>query len=128
MPNNILRIVIPTNVGALLKLATLIFKKHQADGAASPLNALADYKWSDLGPNIALALAKHDEAEELSRRAEQAYRDRDKLMGDIPGLVRSSRDLLKGVYKKTPKKLGEWGFEVNDTPRASKPVAPKGTE
>ncbi len=114
------RIVIPTNVGELLKLANLVYKKHQADGKNSPLNALEDYKWNDIGPNLALAAAKHEEAEEYSRRAEQAYRDRDRLMGDVKGLIRASRDLLKAIFKKSPKKLGEWGFEVNDTPRVSK--------
>jgi len=114
------RIVIPTNVGELLHLANLVYKKHQADGKDSPLNALEDYKWDDIGPNLALAAAKHEEAEEYSRRAEQAYRERDRLMGDIKGLIQASRDLLKAIFKKSPKKLGEWGFEVNDTPRGKK--------
>ncbi len=115
-----IRIVVPTNIGELLKLGTLIYNKHLADGTKSPLNSLSDYNWNDHGPNLPLASAKHDEAEEYTRRAEQAYRERDRLMGDVTGLVRSSRDLLKAVFSKTPKKLGEWGFEVNDTPRVVK--------
>lgn len=115
-----IRIVIPTNVGELLKLAGLIFNKHTVDGKASPLNALSDYTWDELGPKIAEALTKHNEAEEFTRRAEQSYRDRDRIIGDLDGLVKASRDLLKAAFKKTPKKLGEWGFEVNDTPRVPK--------
>lgn len=115
------RIVIPTNVGELLKLATRIYKKHLADGKNSVLRNLTDYNWDEVGPNLELAAAKHEEAEDLKRRAELAYRERDRLMGDIPGLIRATRDLLKGIFSKTIKKLIEWGFEVNDTPRPSKP-------
>ena len=44
------------------------------------------------------------------------------LMKDVPELVRASRDLLKAINKKNPRKLGEWGFEVNDRQNA-KPAA-----
>lgn len=120
MKNFTVRIVIPTNIGELLKLAKLVYKKHQADGANSHLHSLEDYKWDEAGPNLELAAAKHEEAEELSRRAELAYRERDRLIGGVPDMLRASRDLLKAIFKKTPKKLGEWGFEVNDTPRPGK--------
>lgn len=120
MSNNILRIVIPKTIEGMLKLANLIYQKHLQDGSNSPLNTLSDYNWNEHGPNLKAAIDKHAEAEEFSRRAELAYRDRDRLMGDVDGLIKSSRDLLKGVFKKTPKKLGDWGFEVNDTPRAKK--------
>lgn len=114
------RVVIPTNIGELLKLATRIYNKHLADGKSSLLHSLSDYQWNEVGPNLELAAAKHEEAEELTRRAEIAYRERDRLMGDVPGLIRATRDLLKGVFSKSPKKLGEWGFEVNDSPRLGK--------
>jgi len=34
--------------------------------------------------------------------------------------VKASRDTLVGVYNSNPKKLGDWGFVVNDTPQAKK--------
>lgn len=120
MSNNILRIVIPKTIGRMLKLAGLIYNKHLTDGANSPLHILSDYNWNEHGPKVQAATEKHAEAEEYARRAELAYRERDQLMGDVDGLIKSSRDLLKGTFKKTPKKLGDWGFEVNDTPRAKK--------
>lgn len=120
MKNFTVRIVMPTNVGELLKLANRVYQKHLEDGKNSPLHALQDYKWDEIGPNLALAAAKHEEAEELSRRAEIAYRERDRLMGDVPGIMRVTRDLLKAIFKKSVKKLGEWGFEVNDSPRPKK--------
>ena len=55
-----------------------------------------------------------------SRRAEIDYRERDRLMGDVPGIMRATRDLLKAIFTKSVKKLGEWGFEVNDSPRPKK--------
>lgn len=114
------RIVIPTKVGDLLYLANLIYKKHLADGSNSPLHALSDFTWEEHGPKIEEALVKHREAEEHIRKAEQAYRERDRLLENLDGLIKATRDLLKGIFRLTPKKLGEWGFEVNDTPRVSK--------
>ena len=115
-----IRIVIPTNVGELLGLASLIYARHQADGKSSPLHAITDDAWDDYGPKIQEALAKHNEAEEYIRKAEQAYRERDAIVSGLDGLVKRSRDLLKAIFRKTPKKLGEWGFEVNDTPKLVK--------
>lgn len=120
MKTNNIRIVIPTNVGALLNLASRIFNKHLSDGPNSPLYALTEDSWDEHGPKIQEALAKHNEAEEYMRKAEQAYRERDRLFGDVDGLVKRTRDLLKAIFKKIPKKLGEWGFEVNDSPRLGK--------
>jgi len=36
-------------------------------------------------------------------------------MGDITGVVKSSRDLLKGRFAKSRKKLGDWDFDVSET-------------
>lgn len=120
MSNRNLRITIPKTIEGKLKLASLIYKKHLEDGKNSPLHTLSDYNWNELGPKVQAAVKKHAEAEEHARLAELCYRERDQMMGDIDGLNKSSRDLLKGVYKKTPKKLVEWGFDVSDTPRGKK--------
>lgn len=55
------------------------------------------------------------------RRAEQTYRERDAILLDLSNLIKRTRDLLKALFPKTPKKLGEWGFIVNDTPKGGKP-------
>ncbi|MBK7871820.1 MAG: hypothetical protein IPJ74_14640 [Saprospiraceae bacterium] len=81
---------------------------------------MSDYNWNDHGSTLQQTIEKHAEAEDLNRRAEQIYRERDQLISELEKLIKSSRDLLKGVFKKNPKKLGEWGFEVNDTPRPPK--------
>lgn len=118
------RVKIDKNPKMLLLLAQAIFDKHRADGAQSLLANLQDVDLNDLGPKIATVLATHLTAEEYKRKAEEAYRERDKEMGNIEKLVRSSASLLKGVYKKNPKKLGEWGFEVDDSAPVKKETAP----
>lgn len=111
------RINIPRNVEELLTLADLVYNKHQSDGTASPLKLLQDYDWDIVGPKLNFALDKHKKAESLRREMEKAYEDRDALVGDIEGIIRSTRDLLKGVYSRTPKTLGDWGFDVDHAPK-----------
>jgi hypothetical protein len=40
-------------------------------------------------------------------------------LGDF---ARQARDILSGVYRNEMKKLGDYGFEVNDSPKARKPA------
>jgi hypothetical protein len=114
------RVVIPNNVTEFLALATKIYAKHLADGAASPLNSLEDFKWADLGPIVPDTLKHHTDAEFHKGEAEKEYRERDKTLPDLLGIVRASSTLLKGVYAKNPKKLADWGLSVDDSPKAKK--------
>lgn len=45
------------------------------------------------------------------------------MLAGITESVKASRDLLLGVYRETPKSLGEFGFEVDDSARATKKQA-----
>ncbi len=114
------RVAVPKNVPGALALAAKVYKKHIDDGTSSPLNELEDYKWTNIGPNVILAQAKHDEAERLKEQMEQAYRDRDAYLPDIVGITNASKAMLKSKFAKNPKRLGDWGYEVDDTPRAKK--------
>src|SRR5665647_3603077 len=109
------RVNIPKNTEELLDLAAQVYKRHTSLAATSPLNAMESHKWADNGPNVEPCLVLHKKAEELKRQAEEAYRQRDLLLGEITESVKASRDLLLGVYRDTPKKLGEYGFEVDDS-------------
>lgn len=120
MANSMFRVNIPKNAKELLDLAATIFKKHTDLGSTSPLNAMVSHNWSDNGSKIAVCLEKHQLAETLAKQAEEAYRDRDLLLSEITESVKASRDILIGVYRETPKTLGEFGFEVNDTARVTK--------
>ncbi|MDI9364886.1 MAG: hypothetical protein QM541_08040 [Flavobacterium sp.] len=119
------RVMVSRNPEELLKLADKVYKKHVADGAASDLNNLdADtYNWAKVGPTIAPCLQFHDLAERLKGEMEEAYRQRDALFASIDEHVKGSSAYLKGKYAKQPKKLGNWGFEVDDTPKAAKKKA-----
>ena len=118
------RVVIPSNSKEALDTAAKIYAKHLADGAASPLNALADFNWVVVGPTVATALADHEGAVDFSAKAEKLYRQRDTALVDINGIVRSSAAVLKGIYAKNPKKLGDWGLQIDDTPKEKKVPKP----
>ncbi len=114
------RVPIPSKPKELLSLSERIFAKHSELGEASPLNVLTTHKWENNGGKITLAKTKHEDAEEYNRRSEQAYRERDLLLSDIKESVKASRDVLMGVYRENPKMMGEFGFTVDDSPRAKK--------
>ena len=119
------RVVIPENPEKALRLAEKVMAKHTADGAASPLNTLNDHTWAANGPKVAQALALEAQAKQLEKDVENLYKQRNALIAPVKETLRSSRDLLLAAYKTNPKKLGEWGFEVNDTPQPKKKEDPK---
>ena len=109
------RISVSRKPEELLTLASQVFAKHQDDGAASPLSNLDGYDWTIVGPTIEQALARHREAEALKGQMEKAYRERDLLIEPIDETVKASRNLLKALNQKNPKRLADWGFQVADT-------------
>ena len=111
------RIVIPRNPKDLLDLAAAIFSKHQADGASSPLINLDGQDWSISGTKIATAQTKHNEAEDLKKKSEEAYRERDIYLSELEKIVKQSAQLLKVMNTTNPKRLADWGFTVDDSPK-----------
>lgn len=111
------RVKIGKNSEDILNLANLIVTKHNELGEKSPL---APLNWGDEIENINKALELHKQAKEFERLAEQAYEQRNKLVKPITELVKRSRDLLKALHHGEAKSLGEFGFEVDDTPRKKK--------
>ena len=120
MANTKPRVIIPRNPALKLKLAAQIYAKHLDMANESPLNAIQSNPWSATGPEIVNAQTLHQQAEEYERKSELAYQQRDLLLAKIDESIKSSRDLLLGVHRKIPKSLGQWGFEVDDSPKASK--------
>ncbi|WP_255050158.1 hypothetical protein [Lacihabitans sp. CS3-21] len=41
------------------------------------------------------------------------------MLKSIGETIKATRDLLLGVYRTQPKRLGEWGFTVSDGPAKS---------
>jgi hypothetical protein len=111
------RVNIPRNPQELLTLAEAIFTKHQADGANSPLNSLDGQDWNLSGVKITPAQTKHDEAEDLKRKSEEAYRERDLYLTELEKIVKASAQLLKALNATNPKRLADWGFTVDDSPK-----------
>ena len=122
MAKQTLRIPIPTTTSELIKLGKAIHKKHLADGAVSPLKAMEDYNWDAVAADLTAAEALHTQAEEHRKKAEELYRERDAKIPNVKGAITSSRNILKGIHAKNPKKLGDYGFTVDDTPKAKKAV------
>lgn len=120
------RIITTQNVDKNLNLADDIWKRHKDDGTGSFLNQLEDAKWEDIGPTIAMARTKHKAALDLKRQMEEAFAERDRLVKPITAINNASKKLLKGKYASNPKKLGDWGFDVDDSP--AKPRAKKSKE
>ena len=114
------RIIIPSNPEELLVLAGKVLAKHEADGAASPLNAQQDFSWKEEGPKIEPCLRNHTDAETAAKTAERLYRDRDRDLPAIKAIVQNSAQLLKNVYSKNPKVLGDYGFVIDDTKQVKK--------
>lgn len=110
------KVEIPRDVEGSLALGSKIYKKHTDDGESSPLRLLADYNWETEGPKVKACLDKHEEAEELKRRAEQAYKDRDAMLLSIKAIIRASRDMLEGMFPENVQKLSDWGFDLNSSP------------
>lgn len=115
------RIVIPKNPAELLDLAKTIYAKHLADGAASPLNAMQDFNWAVEGPKVDPCIANHIGAEQAAKLAEQLYRQRDVDLPAVRAIVQNSSQVLKSIYAKNPKILGDYGLVVDDTKQARKP-------
>ncbi len=106
------RVKISKSPENILNLAKMVAEKNMLQGPASPLNSL---NWNSQMPNIDRAIEFHKQAKEYQRMAEQAHEQRDNLIKPLDDLLKQSRDLLKAVYRHEPKKLGEFGYTVNDT-------------
>jgi hypothetical protein len=116
---NMARVIIPKNKALAIKLAQAILVKHQADGAASPL---APLNIADMTGKTSTADTQNQLAAKLYRDAETATQNSDLALGSdytTPGRVNyylaAARDILLGIYKGNEQKLGDWGFEVDQS-------------
>lgn len=114
------RLKISKNPEELLLLAKSVVAKHIVDGDTSPLKLSVDYDWDKIEDKINRCLVYHKEAEEHKRKMEECYRERDIDFPYIDEAVRNAGAILKGMYAKNPKRLGDWGYSVDDTKRTVK--------
>ena len=111
------RITIPTNPGDLIALAEDIQARHDELDKESPLSLL---DWKTATPQIKDAAEVQKQINKLNKELEKLVERRNNLIGALGDLVRSSRDILSGVHRGEMKKLGDYGFEVDDSPKARK--------
>jgi len=114
------RVEIPINPGELIDLSVKIAAAHKTQAAGSPLTIL---KWDEVEPLITEADELDDRIGSLNRELEKLTQRRKNLIEGPNGLgdfVRQSRDVLSGVYRNEMKRLGDFGFEVNDSPKVKK--------
>ena len=118
------RIEIPASSSDLIALAGNIQTKHTADGKNSPLDGL---DWEKYDPIITQATVLDKQIGDLNKQTEQLIQQRNLLEPDLYDFVRSARDVLQGVYRQTLRKLLDWGFNVDDTPKAAAKIPAKAT-
>ncbi|OFY84682.1 MAG: hypothetical protein A3F72_16065 [Bacteroidetes bacterium RIFCSPLOWO2_12_FULL_35_15] len=115
-------IPINRNPEMLLKLSEDIIRKHKKDGRSSPLVGI---DMVDMEKQTKSAREKYTEAVELRKRSEKLTNEVQKLLGihklqktTQPGHVlfytTRVRDVLKGIFRDAVKKIGDWGFLVNE--------------
>jgi hypothetical protein len=114
------RVVLTSNPKDNLDAAQSIYNKHLELGAASPLKILEDVDWAKVGPNVALTAEEHVKAEFHKGESEKHYANRDKAMPSITDAVKKSIALLKASFGNNPKKISDWGIQVDDSPVAKK--------
>lgn len=115
------RVVLSKNPKENLNLAVKIYEKHLALGDQSPLNLLEDVNWDVTGIKITPTLNNHEQAEFHKGESEKNYAERDKNMPEIVGALKQSIALLKASFGNNPKKLSDWGVNIDDSPQVKKP-------
>lgn len=125
MRNHKARVKIPRKAESLLDLGEGIIVEHNVDPTNSPLNAL---DMADFTQKVTAARAKQNEAKQLRMDSETATQDRNHLLGlkkgqssttegTVLNYVTRTRDILLGVHKGKEQHLGDYTFQVDDSPR-----------
>ena len=112
------RIAIPLNPTLLILLAVAIKKQHEKLGNKSPLTVL---DWEENGPVIGEAEEVDANLQKLDKEIEKLFGRRKVLLdGSLSEFVRSCRDVLTGTCRGELRKMIDFGFDVDDTPKAKK--------
>lgn len=126
------RVIIPLNPDLLIHLLDSAIEKEQS---LAPNSTLTPQELSDLSGFRDIAKKSNEEQQKLYKKAEELTGTRNNALGitdgisvDQPGtgmyLLTALRDLLLARNKTNPKVLGEWGFNVDDTPQSKTPPTP----
>lgn len=112
-----MKVIIPSHPDDKADLASDIVSKVKADGELSPLKFILN---DELSAKVEVIRAKTKQATEFRRQSEVLIEERNNMLKDVEQFIRSSRDILTGLYPNEPKKLTEYGFEVDQATSKSK--------
>lgn len=109
------RIIYPRDSEGVFKLFSTVFEKHLADGDKSDLkhHELDVFKTKNERGKLV-----HDEANKLAEESQQKREERNLLQAEIDSVLHKIGTYLKGKYPDKPRKLSDWGFSIDDSPRS----------
>ena len=119
------RIVYPPEFEELAQLFKDIKTQHEsyAPVGDSPLQPFLVKHEIDLAAQLLKvtgAETKHDQRNQAQRDAEDMREDRDNFFNPVMGHVRIIGQYLKGLNVDNPQEVGDWGYEVDESPRDPK--------
>lgn len=104
-----MKIGIPSNPDKKALLAKDILTRAVDEGALSPLKPLIN---DQITAKVNAITAKTKQAVEMRHQSEILIEQRNNMIADVEQFIRSSRDILTGIYPNEMKRLTEYGFEV----------------
>ena len=99
----------PLKIGLL---SENVLVKHAADGASSIISSLVT---DDVKKAVVSLNEQNKRCEELRRQSEAATELRNLEVQKVEQFLRSVRDVVNANFPNQPKKLTEYGFEVDET-------------
>jgi len=123
------KVVYPAKFTDLVKMFAVFYKKHTAMGAKSPLTKFLSENEIDIDADkksADLALETHGEMTQKKKDAEKLRNQRDSDFNPIYSDILAIGQFLKKLFITNPHKLGDWGFEIDDSP--TKPRKKKGNK
>lgn len=70
----------------------------------------------EMATKVGTTRTKNNESKALANQSEAATEERDNLLNPAAANIHLIGDFLKSLYEDNSKGLGEWGFEVDDSP------------
>ncbi|MGI4871019.1 MAG: hypothetical protein ACRYFX_07555 [Janthinobacterium lividum] len=119
------RIPLPTIKDALgvLNLAAAVSAGITKAGAASLIGGQLALDLQAAAAKVPDALALHQQAKDLEKQLEHLYEQRDKVVAEcLPLVQRGSKALQGNLGKADLRQMGDYGYTVDDSPRAAKPA------
>mgnify|MGYP001293248814 CR=1 FL=1 len=113
----------PDFVGRAAAVQTFITKHNSFPVGTSPLKPYLDENGISLvtnKTNTTTASTAHNDFLTQDALKEQYVEQRDTLFAPVEAHIRGIGQFLIGLFHNAPKKAGQWGFVVDDSPQADK--------